>query len=338
MLIGRAGIMQTMLLPARPTLRCLREDLAGLLDGQAKADAETVGKKDGLPASAVDHPVLQKARAAFPLSGAPSVKRETLSSGRGHPWWKLKVAEWRGAAHEDPETGQVWVCAVGLKRDFYTWFSDVIARKGHSYLLPTDEDRALLKRERASAIIRIWESELHASALIALDDAIGTSRPVTVPVSHPTDGRVLSECDISVFRMPDEVDGIVEITVSFGRDQWQDSRLIDRAEEVILAAIDPQEQDWRPGSLANGTQTVFSQLVTDEPFEVFLARAKYRRAPGTTTAGSQSHYTDDAELTRKTVEGEAVEAICGAWFVPRQDHASLETCSVCDAGLRQIPA
>nr|WP_241728173.1 DUF3039 domain-containing protein [Dietzia maris] len=42
-----------------------------------------------------------------------------------------------------------------------------------------------------------------------------------------------------------------------------------------------------------------------------------------------SHYTHREHLAGKTINGEAVRALCGPFFVPRQDHHSLPLCPKC---------
>lgn len=342
---GRVGIMQTMLLPARPTLRCLREDLLPVLEGHALNVAaridrrvQTFDRNDGSTMTEVDHPIVDKARAVFPVVGEVEAQRESLTSAKGHPWWKLKSGEWRGAAHEDESTGQAWICASGLKRDFYDGFSRRIGQHGHEYFLPTDEDRKLLKRDRAAAILAIWDQDNHSAALDALDQATAIQGSAYFEIMHPVEGRSLSTVEVQVFRI-DEADGsVVELTVVFSRDTWEDVRLLKRAEEVVLLAIDPQEQDWRPGSPSSGKESIFSQVISNEPFEQFRARARLSRRPAETSPGSHSHYTGVGDLTRKTIFGEAVEALCGTWFVPRQDHVSLPTCPTCASAYSSLPA
>jgi hypothetical protein len=57
-----------------------------------------------------------------------------------------------------------------------------------------------------------------------------------------------------------------------------------------------------------------------------------------TTAGSQglrlgtvAHYSPREQLTDATVDGVAVPALCGYWFVTMRDHEGLDVCPNCAA-------
>lgn len=325
-----------MLLPARPTIRCLQNDL---LEGIEDVSQQRLAleKPDELPALHVfDHLALRKARDLFPAEGDVDAKRETISAAKGHPWWKLKTSVYRGAMHQDEATGQAWLCAVARRRegdddDFYEEFGRGVAANGHSSYLPTDVDRRLLKRDRASFILGLWKEEVRNIAAGLLDQAVKDEQPAKATVAHPLDGRGdLLDVTVELYTLGDERSSVVEVTLTFERFDWASLPLVESAEIVCLAAVDPDEQRWRPGSARGGAQRIYSQVMESVRFEEFLRIARLTRVPGETTAGRHAHWTNDPALTRKTVMGDAVEALCGVFFVPRQDYEDREMCESCD--------
>ena len=143
--------------PARPTLRCLREDLVS--DWQDHADQLLAGDPDiacKKALHALRHPAIQKAVESFPIDGESDRLREGISGLTDPMFWKLKTSRWRGAVFEDPNTGQAWLVAAGLRaegdkaRDFYKVFMASVRRRGARHFLPTDADeQALLLELRA---------------------------------------------------------------------------------------------------------------------------------------------------------------------------------------------
>lgn len=50
-----------------------------------------------------------------------------------------------------------------------------------------------------------------------------------------------------------------------------------------------------------------------------------------TAAGTRAHYTHRKNLAQRSVDGTAVLALCGTYFVPRQDPGTLELCPACQS-------
>jgi hypothetical protein len=86
---------------ARPTLRCLREDL-----GQAIPRADT-------PLDEVSHPLLEKASERFADDSTP---QERIASVDDHVLFKVKVQRWRGAVWV-AEDAIPWLVASGQRED-----------------------------------------------------------------------------------------------------------------------------------------------------------------------------------------------------------------------------
>ena len=124
---------------ARPTIRCLTEDLALELPG---LDVD-LGE--------IDHPWLDELRRTAPTS--PSGQKRVLAIARPLIY-RLRVSSSRGATWVDEEHGIVWLCAVrrreeGSDDDAFVWFADMHTREA---LLPSRDDRL---RDLAETAIRL---------------------------------------------------------------------------------------------------------------------------------------------------------------------------------------
>jgi hypothetical protein len=86
---------------ARPTLRCLREDL-----GQAIPPADT-------PLDEVPHPLLAKASERF---ADEATTGERIASVDDHVLFKVKVQRWRGAVWMAGD-GIPWLVAAGQREE-----------------------------------------------------------------------------------------------------------------------------------------------------------------------------------------------------------------------------
>lgn len=53
--------------------------------------------------------------------------------------------------------------------------------------------------------------------------------------------------------------------------------------------------------------------------------------------GRYSHYAHRTHLAGSTIEGKAVRAICGVFFVPTQDHEALPICANCQEQYEALP-
>jgi hypothetical protein len=140
---------------ARPTLRCLTEDLGLDVPGL------------GVDLGGVDHPWLAELRRVAPRS--PQGQKRILSIAEPLVY-RLRVSSARGATWVDEEHGIVWLCAVhrreqGSDDDAYAWFASLHAS---GRLLPAEDDRL---RDRAEAVIRLQRG-LSAEMLHLVDQAL----------------------------------------------------------------------------------------------------------------------------------------------------------------------
>jgi hypothetical protein len=145
------------MLPVRPTLRVLREDLKLPVPGAR------------MPLDRVDHPLLNKARDQFADDGT---RHERIRAIDDQILFKAKVQRWRGAVW--PEEQLPWLIAAGQREDgsgddFYAALeTDAVAARvrynaGHArplpgktyvgHLLPAPEDRNRYRMEAATRTV-----------------------------------------------------------------------------------------------------------------------------------------------------------------------------------------
>jgi len=53
--------------------------------------------------------------------------------------------------------------------------------------------------------------------------------------------------------------------------------------------------------------------------------------------GTTTHYVHTKHLAGNTIEGRAVRAMCGVYFVPMQDHESMPKCEKCSTRFSALP-
>jgi hypothetical protein len=140
---------------ARPTIRCLTEDL-GLTLPWLDTDL-----------GAIEDPWLDELRRIAPVS--PQGQKRVLSVGSPLVY-RLRFSAERGVTWVDEDHGVVWLCAVqrrqeGSGDDAYTWFAKLHA---DGRLLPSGDDRL---RDRAEAVIRLQRG-LTAAMLRLVDDSL----------------------------------------------------------------------------------------------------------------------------------------------------------------------
>jgi hypothetical protein len=140
---------------ARPTIRCLTEDLGRSLP---PLDVD-LGE--------LDDPWLDELRRIAPTS--PLGQKRILSIDRPLVY-RLRDSRHRAATWVDEEHGIVWLCAVhrreeGSDDDAYGWFAKLHAA---GELVPSEDDRL---RDRAETVIRLQRG-LASELLDFVDDAL----------------------------------------------------------------------------------------------------------------------------------------------------------------------
>jgi hypothetical protein len=147
---------------ARPTLRCLRDDLK-LAAGSAD-----------VPLDEIDHPLLTKTNEQF---ADPTTPHDRIAAIDDEVLFKVKIQRWRGAVWTDDPSADVriWLVAAGWREDgavtdFYTALAAgakttrsrynathaqaITASTYTAHLLPDDADRARFRAESAARFER----------------------------------------------------------------------------------------------------------------------------------------------------------------------------------------
>lgn len=294
------------------------------------------------PLSELPHPIVAKAVASFGANPADDNYVGPIASSTRLPLLEIKNSQWRGGVWADPEFGVRWLLVAGLAKgghqdrdDFYRRVRRENDSGDLTQWLPTDADLRLLKQETAARLRTEWELEVQR----AIRDAIcevhsgGTRR---IEISHPifTQGSLaLVDLSITVVRdngyEADEID--LEILPSR---RYAGSDLLWQLIVRVLISIHPPEQSW------DRYKDTYSNIGEPDAWTkrvVELDRLVDANELAVSEPGSTSHYTHSKHLAGSTVGGSAVRALCGAHFVPTQDHEALPRCPICQQRLAELP-
>lgn len=214
---------------ARPTIRCLTEDL-GLTLPWLDVDL-----------SEVDDPWLGELRRIAPDS--PRGQKRILSIAQP-PVYRLRRSSQRGATWVDEEHGIVWLCAVHRREedsgeDAYVWFARLHA---DGRLLPSDDD---LRRDRAEAAIRLQRG-LTEELLQLVDEALAhKGMELSADLGNYEPCRVLVLCSA----------GIEEIWCALSTRATDGTHVSDELRDLLFAALEAHfpeaifgvRSDWPTG-------------------------------------------------------------------------------------------
>jgi len=270
----------------------------------------------------------------FPIGSDVDKKRESISGLSDPFFWKVKTERWRGAVYVDANS-QAWLVAAGLRyerepsKDFYQRFM-TSARADVKAFLPSADDRALLLREVNENRILARESAIEEWALSrvreARDAANGLSDGELTFADR--DGRVRTLAKVTFLLAPPEVPGEpYELLIELEIVDWEHQRIWEWDEQVILAAISSCEGSW--GTTVRATRMHSIDIVSEEELDALCHGDRSATRQGRMSPGAVTHTVHRKRLTESVIEGQAVKAVCGKWFVPRQDHTNLPMCQTC---------
>lgn len=331
---------------ARPTLRLLREDLgADLGDAQLGRALEEGRTSDLLPLSSIPHPIIQKAASAFAEDPLRDHHDGRVRCVESMPLLEIRAGQWRGGVWV-ADDGVCWLVACGLAKgdhedrdDFYEALSRREARSATGALMPTEADLVLWKKEVVSEALAHWELEVQAEVATSLD-SISAGGSVQLTFCHPLaaqlpeSARVIATVTIEVNQVRDDdylYDDVV-VTVDEAA-RWAGSSLAWQLIIRVLISISPPEQDW------DTFKKTYSNML--EPDEL-TSRQKQLKELGErgelaeSRPGQHAHHAHRRSLADRVINGHAARALCGVFFVPRQDHERLPTCPTCDERLREV--
>jgi hypothetical protein len=326
---------------ARPTLRLLAEDLISGWESPTPARALTGGAYDDLhPLSELPHPIILKATECFGSDRADDNFVGPIRASTQLRLLEIKSGQWRGGVWEDTETGVHWLVVAGLAKGDHQDHDDFYQRiqRENGTLdrwLPTEQDERLLKRETASRLITEWELGVQEKMLSALREVqTGGSIRFEIPHPHPDKG-MLATITLEVAPVREqtfEADEIVlDITPAPG---YVGTDLAWQLKTRLLITLSPPEQDWDSYRTTHSNIAepgAWSTRVTD--LEALVANRELAESE----PGSHSHYTHRKSLAGSTIQGHAVQALRGTYFVPTQDHQKLPVCPDCEQRYRALP-
>jgi hypothetical protein len=216
---------------ARPTLRCLTEDLGLGVPGL------------GVDLGDIGHPWIAELRRIAPRS--PEGQKRILAISQPLVY-RLRVSSARGATWVDEEHSTVWLCAVhrreqGSDDDAYAWFAGLHA---NGQLLPSSDDRL---RDRAEAAIRLQRG-LTAELLHLVDEAL---RRTGTELAADLGGYL--PCRVLVIASG----GVEEIWCALSSRAADGSHVRDQLRDILFAALELHfpdavfevRRDWPTGEV-----------------------------------------------------------------------------------------
>jgi hypothetical protein len=255
---------------------------------------------------------------------------------------EIKNSQWRGGVWEDPDSGVRWLLVAGLamgghqdRDDFYMRIQRENESGEPARWLPTETDLRLLKQETAARLRTEWELKIQRAVLDALR-AVQTGGSRRIEVEHPVpDQGLFAQIDLTITPVREDGYEADEVVVEIHPgSRYAGSALLWQLTVRVLISIEPPEQRWdrfgdtysNIGEPGAWTQRVEALAKLVEANELAVSE------PGTT-----SHYTHREHLAGRTINGRAVRALCGVYFVPTQDHESLPQCPTCQERLAELP-
>lgn len=327
---------------ARPTLRVLKEDLtSGWADPGPKRALEDDRLTSLLPLSDLPHPLIKRAADCFGEDPAEDIFEGPILSATSMSLLEIKLSQWRGGVWVDQDLGVCWLVAAGLAKgnhsdhdDFYKCVERENKSTKIQRWLPDAADLRLLKLETAASLRTQWELSSQQKVLEVLRKIhSGGSERFEVSLPHRSDELLATVC-ISVEQVRDDDqehaeaiatdDVVVEIDPV---PQFAGHDFLWVLTVRILCSISPPEQGWdRFGNTFSniGEPGAWGRRVQD------LERLVQNGELQFPEPGCESHYAHREHLSRKTMDGKAVRAMCGVRFVPSNDHEKLPLCPECD--------
>ncbi|MGV8973229.1 MAG: DUF3039 domain-containing protein [Rhodoglobus sp.] len=313
---------------ARPTVKVLAALNEGWGNVRQRRQVEAETWSELHPFAELDHPILVKSREQFGEDPARDQPRGLIDCSGELRLQEVRFSQWRAGVWTDPSTGVRWIVAIGLAKgghedtdDFYESLKRRLSNGAPADLLPTELDTRLLKRETAAAIYQRWQLSIQHLVAVILAEAMGTGE-ASGYAPHPTTPEPLVRVQVTWAAQDDCEEIVVEL---FDRRrpgsnlEWQ---IIQR----VLISLAPPVQGW---DIAGG---IYSNLL--ESGHATSQSARLRQAGQTgelifAELGNVSHYTHERHIAEASVEGSAIRALCGVFFVPLQDPVAFEPCPHC---------
>lgn len=298
------------------------------------------------PLSELPHPIIEKAVQSFGSRSADDKHEGKIRSSDSIPLLEIRQSQWRGGVWIDPETGVCWLVTAGLAKgghndrdDFYKIVERADEQGVIQTWLPGEEDYRLLEKEHAYCLRTEWELDIQKKILAALMQIHnGGSEEILIyhPV-HKQDLLATVDVEVNLERSSSENDHETietdDILVEFFLENQRDIDLFYALSLRVLTSLNPRSSDWVSyGTIyQNGSET-HSDMGEPGQWAERIEVLRGLVAIGElsqTEENTQAHYAHESDLTVSMIGGKAVRSLCGKYFVPMQDHTTLEKCPTC---------
>lgn len=110
------------------------------------------------------------------------------------------------------------------------------------------------------------------------------------------------------------------------KDSYRSTNLLWQLTTRLIISLYPPEQGW---DRVGDTYSTIAEPGTWTDRAGALGEIVALNALAQSVPGTHSHYTHREHLAGRTIAGNAVRGLCGAFFVPTQDHDRLPVCPTC---------
>lgn len=330
----------------RPTVRVLRLLPADSFGDPSHGVLIARNRWNDLAISQIEHRLLRDADSFFSRDRRPGT-HETSSTAAGRPVFEVRSrtgAGWRGAVVLD-EDGDPWLVHADRHDSFHSGAAQVF-RTGA--WMPSSADYKMRAREEAGVADRAWRASLLSQVLDGVRKSINSGRPTRLPLAGPT-GEGPDRCSVAIDidrdAPADEValahTTTTMVTVRLTLRDDHGKRIETAALQEVVPFLQPDAQLRDQAYGPKGELHVWMTVTHAQLIQILAAvELPSDELPGVgplAAAPTHLHYVGARRLTEAFVVGEAVRAVCGAWFVPTRDEATAAGLSVCARCEAEVP-
>ena len=324
----------------RPTVRVLKLLPPSTFRDPEQQELMRRKKFEELELDALNHPLVEDANRRV-VEEKNATRHETASSAAGRPVWEVRShtgAAWRGAVVLD-ERGDPWLVHADRHNKFHQTAARVLVSSSSENWMPRSIDFKLRKRQEAREAHLRWEASVYEDLVSGVAGVLGSAE-ARMSVDLPTSGEdraatstVSIEVDPVVVDDAGAVehDALLQVIISFAQPE------IDGLRRVIARAIALMQPDQSrigaPAYFPGGQSICYDMQVSYSRIISLVASSDIREEADVALrqclTPTELHYARAVYIAEGAVQGKAVRAVCGAWFVPSCDEG-LPVCSLCD--------
>ncbi|WP_219109585.1 DUF3039 domain-containing protein [Actinomyces sp. 594] len=337
----------------RPTVRTLKALPAESYSGPIPDAIRRSRWKDlaDVDISQLPHPLIDAGKKALARGTDRHIK---ASAAAGRPVLELRTREgaaWRGAMIVDDD-GIGWIVYAQRHDRFHSAVAGQLeAARAHDWM-PRPVDRTLRRREQARAEIRRWRIQTLAAIIGAVGAAVVADDHSSELLVQREEPRLDASARLSIFSSTITVSVAADLPEVDAAPGLRGEALLDvvvvtrRAEDKLLSttiaeAVTLLAGHRRPDAvtLPDGSGVYYDFIVPASRLQWLVAVESAdevgelaETALGERLRPTHLHYTRKELVAESAVEGRAVRALCGEWFVVRRDEG-LPVCEACETRL-----